>query len=443
MKRRRVGRAAALALLILAAEGVAAEETPLTLAQALDMASERNPAIAAARERASAQQARAAAVGRLRWPRLTASSGWSWTDTPAAVFARKLNAGEFTAEDFAIDKLNDPAGLSHLGSAVVLEAPVDLFGRVAALRDQQRALSEASSSAVTEAAQDVRLQVVEAYWHTAVARRAVAVTEQALAGARAREKDVEARVKAGSALTADLLRARARRREREADVAAQRGDARIAAATLGRALGAPEGPTFVPADSAPAPAPLAGTESEWTARALASRPSLEGVRRRLESARLGARAEHRAGYPEVGVMAQIQDDRLGWSRGGMSSAVGAQIRWTPFDATRGKRIGAAEAEARAAEQDLRGATDQIRLEVETAFRRAEAAREAHAAASGGAAEGREALRVIQERREAGIATLTDELETEAASLAAELREIQAAAQAAIADAALARAAGEL
>jgi outer membrane protein TolC len=50
--------------------------------------------------------------------------------------------------------------------------------------------------------------------------------------------------------------------------------------------------------------------------------------------------------------------------------------------------------------------------------------------------------VIQERRESGIATLTDELETEAASLGAELSEIRAAAEAAIADAALARAAGE-
>jgi outer membrane protein TolC len=85
----------------------------------------------------------------------------------------------------------------------------------------------------------------------------------------------------------------------------------------------------------------------------------------------------------------------------------------------------------------------VRLEVGAAFRRAQTARERHAAAAGGAEEGREALRVIQERRQAGIATLTDELETESASLDAELTEIQAAAEAAIADAALARAAGEL
>jgi outer membrane protein TolC len=63
------------------------------------------------------------------------------------------------------------------------------------------------------------------------------------------------------------------------------------------------------------------------------------------------------------------------------------------------------------------------------------------AASCGAEEGREALRVVRERRQAGIATLTDELETEAASLAAELQEMRAATDAALADAALERAAG--
>ena len=76
-------------------------------------------------------------------------------------------------------------------------------------------------------------------------------------------------------------------------------------------------------------------------------------------------------------------------------------------------------------------------------RRAQAARERYAAAAGGAEEGREALRVVQERRQQGMATLTDELETEAASLAAEVEELRAASDAALADATLLRAVGAL
>ncbi len=119
------------------------------------------------------------------------------------------------------------------------------------------------------------------------------------------------------------------------------------------------------------------------------------------------------------------------------------MKWSPFDPSRGKREAAATAERRAAELDARAAADQVRLEVATAFRRAVSARERYAAASGGAEEGREAFRVVQERRKAGIATLTDELETETAALGAALQEIGAAAGVAIADAALKRAAGEI
>ena len=85
----------------------------------------------------------------------------------------------------------------------------------------------------------------------------------------------------------------------------------------------------------------------------------------------------------------------------------------------------------------------MRLEVALAYRRAAAARARHTAASGGAEEGREALRVVQERRKAGLATLTDELETESEALGAALAEITTAAEVAMADAALARAAGEI
>jgi outer membrane protein TolC len=77
-----------------------------------------------------------------------------------------------------------------------------------------------------------------------------------------------------------------------------------------------------------------------------------------------------------------------------------------------------------------------------AYRRAVSARERYAAAAGGAEDGREAFRVVQERRKAGVATLTDELETETAALGAALEEIGAAVEVAISDAALRRAAGE-
>jgi outer membrane protein TolC len=427
----------------LAAAPAAAAEVPLTLAEALLLAEKANPELQAGAARAEAQRARTEAVERMRWPRLGVQMAWSRTDLPAGVFASKLNSGEFTQNDFAISSLNDPSGLSHLGTSLSLEVPVDVFGKVGTMATAMAAYADAASAGTRDATQEIRMRVVEAYRQAEMAGRAVEVTERVVGVAKAREAEIQARVETGGALQADLLRARARRREREADLAERRSQRRMAQAGLARLLGAPAGVDYAPTDAPPAVAPLEGGEAAWVERALRQRTAVEAARRRTDAAAALAKSERSGVLPDVGVFGQLWDNRIQVDDGKQSWAFGVGLRWSPFDPARAKREAAATAEQRAAELEARAAADQVRLEVAMAYRRAVSARERHAAASGGAEEGREALRVVQERRKAGLATLTDELETETAALGAALQEIGAAAEVAIADAALRRAAGEI
>jgi len=432
----------ALALCLWAFAGTArGQEVPLTLADAIMAADRQNPEVLAARERALAQEARAEGVRGGRRPRLSLFSGWSLTDDPTAVFANKLSAGEFEQEDFAVARLNDPGSIAHLATGVGLEVPLDIFGKIKDIATAQIATGRAATASAREAALEVRLRVIETYRRAALSQGAVDATERALTGARAREADMASRVEEGASLQAELLRARTRRRQREADLADARGAAAVAEATLTRLLGAEPGTIFRPVDSPPGAKPLIGDEATWIARGLRDRAAIQEAAERLEAHRLTARREGRGLLPDLLAYGRLQDDRNSFSGGGQSYAVGIGVRWTPIDPGRGRREAAAQAELHAAEHDARAAADQVRLETASAYRRAEAARARWAAAAGGAEEGREALRVLRERRQAGLATLTDELETEAASLAAELQELQAAAETAIADAHLDRAVG--
>lgn len=433
----------ALALGLGTAARARGEEHPVTLEEALALADGGNPELQAAAARVVAQAERTEAVQRMRWPRLGLSMSWSRMDLPAGVFANKLNSGEFTMADFDVASLNSPEPVSHLGATLSLEVPIDVFGKLGTMASAMAALGDAAAAGSREASEEIRLHVVEAYRRTELAARAVSVTERALEVARAREAEMQARVDTGQALTADLLRARARRREREADVAERRGQRRMALAGLARLLGAPADTTYVPSEAPPPVAALVGEEDQWVSRALASRPVLAAARRKADAAGALATSEKKSLWPDVGAFGQLYDNRIRVSDGSQAWAVGIGLRWAPFDAARSKREAAARAEQRAAELEARAAADQVRLEVQVAYRRATAARERHAAAAGGAEEGREAFRVVQERRKAGVATLTDELETETAALGAALQEIGAAAEVAIADAALRRAAGEI
>jgi outer membrane protein len=420
-----------------------AEDVPVTLAEALALADQANPELQAAAARVLAQAARTESVQRMKWPRLGLSMGWSRMDMPAGVFANKLNSGEFTQADFAISSLNDPSALNHLGTNLSLEVPIDVFGKVGTMAGAMAAYGDAASAGTRDATQEIRMRVVEAYRQAEMAGRAAHVTERVVDVAKAREGEIQARVETGGALQADLLRARARRREREADLAERRNQRRMAQAGLARLLGAPAGVDYVPTEGPPAVAPLEGDEAAWVERALRQRPVLEAARRKTDAASAFAKNERNGLLPDIGVFGQLWDNRIQVDDGKQSWAVGIGLKWTPFDPARSKREAAATAEQRAAELEVRAATDQVRLEVAMAYRRAVSARERHAAASGGSEEGREAFRVVQERRKAGMATLTDELETETAALGAALQEIGAAAEVAIADAALKRAAGEI
>ena len=117
------------------APALSADEVPLSLAQALDLAPQQNPEILAQKARTEAEAARAQAVKKTNWPRLSLASGWSRTNTPAMVFAEKLNAGDFVQDDFAIDRLNSPDALSHLTTTLAAEMPLDVSGKVRARAD--------------------------------------------------------------------------------------------------------------------------------------------------------------------------------------------------------------------------------------------------------------------------------------------------------------------
>lgn len=418
----------------------AAEPAPLRLQDALVVAEERNPEYLILRARAEAQDLRRAATARTTWPRLSFVSDLSSTNVPARVFAEKLNRGAFTAEDFALPRLNDPDAIGHLGTALALELPLDLAGTTRARVRGEEARTRALTAELLEARQDVRLRVTEAYARATLAEAALVATRHALESARSREETLDARVSEGAALRAELLRARTRRRQREADVARGHGDEQASLVALARVLGT-EGVRYRPAAPVHAATDDDTTLDSWRTRAQTGRALTTIARERGMAAEWARRGEERATLPTLAGYATGFDDR--WSGASrLSYAVGANVRWT-FDPSQRRRIAAAKADERAAALEQRAAAADVVTEVETAWVRRVAAREALHAASGGAEEGREALRVVRERRVAGLATLTDELETEAASLAAELEELRARTELALADAALRRAAGGL
>ena len=162
MKATSVVLALALGAALGGASAAPAEDIPVTLDEALALAEKANPELQAAAVRVEAQAARTESVRRMLWPRLGLTMSWSRMDLPAGVFANKLNSGEFTTADFDVAKLNDPNALSHLGTNLSLEVPIDVFGKVGNMAGAMAAYGEAAAAATRDATGEIRARVVEA-----------------------------------------------------------------------------------------------------------------------------------------------------------------------------------------------------------------------------------------------------------------------------------------
>jgi outer membrane protein TolC len=170
----------ALALAAALADAPIAVREPLSLETALARAHAQNPDLRALRERSIAAAARAEAIRKQRLPRLGVEVNAQRTDNPAAVFAHTMNAGRLAAEDLDIARLNAPGALSHLGSSLFVEMPIDLFGRVGLASDALAASQKAFADNVREAESTTALEVTEAYLGAVLARQATRATEKAV-----------------------------------------------------------------------------------------------------------------------------------------------------------------------------------------------------------------------------------------------------------------------
>jgi len=428
-----------LSLSVTAAE----TEGTLTLDEAIRLGLARNPGLAAVRAEANAADAGVREAQGGRWPRVSLEAGARRSDNQVTVFSDKLTSGMFTADDFALDNLNDPDAISHTNAAVALEMPLYTSGRIRHGVEAAEGLSGASRSQVRAAEADLTAAITEAYFGIALALEAVKVAESAVTDARGHEKVAAARHDAGSALRSDLLRAQVQRLSRERDLERRRADVDLARARLRRLIAAPLEEPVDPVTHLTEPSQPLGEASTWVGRALAVRPEIEAARRQADAARAAAGLARADVGPEIAGMARYERNADGFDWGAGSYLVGVSIRWTAFDRGRIARTEAADARVTAAEAHERAAADNVSLEVQQAYLDARVADRSLGVAREAVQAAEAARRITADRYAGGLLPITDLLNVETELTAARLGEISALYDTIVGRVRLSRAAGVL
>lgn len=402
-----------LALLFcLGSPGARAQAPQLTLRQAIDRALGQNPETTAAQagEQAASAQARLARTALL--PQLNFTEDISRGNDPVYAFGTRLRQRQFSQADFAINSLNRPTPIGNFASRVSGQWMAFDFFRTQKQIHGADLMKQSAASSAKAVNQKVVLDVVQAYEAVLYAERQVAVAQHEEVTAEALLATVSDHVKAGLAVESDRMSAAVNLAARKEERIAAQGALDIAWAQLRVAAGDPQLQQAPLKPIEPHVFPQ-GTLDQEQATAAKARPDLEALTK-AQSAQGEAVGAARSNFaPHVSAYGNWEEDRsptTGASGNNWVAGVQIGIDILPF----GKRAELAQQKAIKARIDAQAVSyrQQIGLQVSQAHIHRQTAEMSMETARAAMDQAAESLRILHNRYNAGLATITDLLRAE-------------------------------
>ncbi|HEY2432567.1 MAG TPA: TolC family protein [Vicinamibacterales bacterium] len=418
-------------------------QSPLTLPDAIARARVHNPDVgsAAAAEREAAERVRQARGG--YFPRLDVAESWQRGNNPVFAFSSRLAQRQFTAAGFAPDALNQPAATDNFRT--VLSAEQSVFDRTTTASVQAAAIARNVAATGQEIVnQDLGTAVTDAFGRVLVAIAAVRSTDAAIEAARADRELAGHRRDAGRVTDADVLQldvhvAHAREQQVQA-IAAER----IARAQLNQLMGEPLTSMFS-LDSTPSVIAIdLSNPATLEDEAARNRPEIALATQQQQLAAATVAGARAAFLPQVSAQGAWELNGGAWNSRASSWVVGAVARIGVFHGL-ADHARLAEARAQADRRAIEASKTQtmVRLDVQIAIARLEAARASEAVGRAAADSAREARRIIRDRYESGLADAAMLLRAADAVQQAEAQQIAALVNVLSSTATLQRAIGRL
>ncbi len=360
-------------------------------------------------------------------PRITFEERFVRTNTPAEVFALKLNEERLLASDFAnVDNFNNPSPIHDYITSFTLEQPVFAPRAYLGYRMADRE-AKATGLDVSRSKEETVFQVLAAYLNVLTAKEYVKVAEQGFSDAREHLRISEVKERTGVGLASDVLRARVHLASAESRKVTAESRLALAQAALGLSMGEGGG-TRVDATLPPPPLPESGALPERIAAVRANRMDLRAFSLRLANAETSVTLGKADYLPTVGVTGAYRIDGQDgiFSPDNRTWRIGVGLTWNLFDGLRREaEVAKASAETGKARERYREAEDlaafqvtQAYLAVEEAASRLEIARASVAAASEGA-------RLVASRYGNQLARMIDLLDAQSALNAARADQVGA------------------
>lgn len=402
-------------------------QAPLTLAGAVRMALDKHPSLEAVAARVKAAETRIQQARGNYLPKVNYTETFARGNNPVFVFGSLLTQHQFSERNFAIGPLNRPDAMNNFQSAVSVDQVLYDAGQI-------RHGVQSAGVGRKMAGEDQRLArmgvtagVLRTYFGAVLAGESLKVANEAVKSAEADLQRAASVRNAGMATDADVLSIRVHVSAVKEQQIRRTYDVSVARAALNEALGLP----LDTEHSLTTPLAAAQTKgagiAEYEKTAVTERPEARQMGLSTQLASTATQAARSALLPQVGVRAQFEADRQQFaSKGGANWLFAASLKWNLFNGFSDRaRIDEAEESLRGSRAFQKQTDAGIRLQVRRAHADLKSAEERIEVASAAVTMAEESLRIVKNRYEAGLATVTDLLRNETALLETRTRRLAA------------------
>lgn len=384
----------------------------------------KNPAVTAHDARRQMAEAGLREAQSTALPRVDASQTILRSDNPVFVFGSLLEQGRFAARHFDPAFLNDPDPLTNFRFGLNLRYAVfDQLRRRDAEAQARNAVEQAGLGG-EEARQWIRSQAIARFYGLLLAEKKRDVAAEAVRSAEADAAAMRDRYEQGLLVESELLAAEVQLASFRQQLIEAEGDMAIARAALATLMQRPATEPLAAGGAIPETifdeSPLDHALDGALAAALAQRASIAIARAESENAKIRIAGARNTRLPRVDAFASFGASAGSFDEIGSDSALGVVVSLDLFDAGRAARIASARAALEGAQAAEQMARDAVTMEVVTAWNRVRAARERIGVAAKSAERASAASRIVRDRYENGLTTITEHLRAQTALVMARL-----------------------
>ncbi|MDR4514594.1 TolC family protein [Nitrosomonas sp.] len=415
-----------------------------TLDQAIDYALDNNPDLQIAIERIKQAEARLGIALAAFYPQITARASYEHSNNPAQVFAMIVAQRDFDAS--AMQNINSPGYRQNFRPEIIGTLSLFRGGQ-----DYQKSrAAELGIDAADFERSSVKNALVEAvtvsYYAYLAAQEALKVAQNSIYAISSELKQTTLRYEAGTTLKSEVLSLDVKLAEaKEAEIRAVNSIA-LSKTSITNLLGLENPETFTVAATSRLTRPrLTAPFDELLSLALTERPEVMAAARQVEISERELKAELGAYLPKADAFVSYGQNSQspGFSGHKDNVTVGVAVEMNLFSGFSTKqRVSAAQRKVKEMREVERKTRLAIEQEVKTAFLRLEEALARLRVTEASVLAAEEALRLVNEERRAGMATVTRYIESEVARNKAQSNSIAAHYDALSAEIALKKAVGD-